>query len=181
MEKLVNCSLCNHEIAKSAKKCPHCGKKQGNFFKRHKVLTVILALIIIFLIIPTGESDSVDTSVPIADYKDQCIEVLYEDIARDPEAYKEQKVKFTGEIIQIMESGSKVTLRINVTKDDYDIYTDTIYVNYNYSENEKKLLEDDIVNLWGEAKGIKTYKSTIGTSISIPQVNAHSIELVPKK
>jgi len=47
MSKMVNCKACNKEIAKGVKKCVHCGKDQRNFFKQHKVLTFILAVIIL--------------------------------------------------------------------------------------------------------------------------------------
>lgn len=47
MSKMVNCKACGKEIAKGVSKCVHCGKDQRNFFMKHKVLTVILALIIL--------------------------------------------------------------------------------------------------------------------------------------
>lgn len=42
MEKLVKCKACGHEIAKSAKVCPHCGAKQK---KPHWVLGTILIVL----------------------------------------------------------------------------------------------------------------------------------------
>lgn len=47
MDKLVNCKACGKEIAKGVKKCPHCGKDQRNFFMKHKIITIILAIVII--------------------------------------------------------------------------------------------------------------------------------------
>ena len=46
MSKMVKCKACGKEIAKGTK-CVGCGKDQRNFFMKHKVLTVILALIIL--------------------------------------------------------------------------------------------------------------------------------------
>ncbi|MEG0670731.1 DUF4352 domain-containing protein [Clostridium sp.] len=46
MSKLVKCKSCGKEISKGAK-CPECGKDNKNFFMKHKVLTVILAIVII--------------------------------------------------------------------------------------------------------------------------------------
>lgn len=46
MSKLVKCKACGKEIAKSAK-CPGCGKDNRNFFAKHKILTAILAILII--------------------------------------------------------------------------------------------------------------------------------------
>lgn len=47
MDKMNNCKACGQEIAKGVKKCPHCGKDQRNFFMKHKIISVILAIVII--------------------------------------------------------------------------------------------------------------------------------------
>ncbi|MFL0252886.1 OB-fold protein [Clostridium neuense] len=46
-KSLTSCKACGKEIAKGVKKCPHCGKDQRNFFMKHKIITVILALVIL--------------------------------------------------------------------------------------------------------------------------------------
>ncbi len=71
MEKMVKCKACDKEIAKSAKVCPHCGKKQKN--KGFTVIAVILIVIGIFWAIGDGEtaasnsSSSSDTVLNIGD------------------------------------------------------------------------------------------------------------------
>lgn len=47
MSKSIKCKSCKQEISKGTSYCPHCGKKQSNFFMRHKVITIIGILIII--------------------------------------------------------------------------------------------------------------------------------------
>lgn len=44
---MTKCKACGADIAKGVKKCPHCGKDQRNFFMRHKIITFILAIIVI--------------------------------------------------------------------------------------------------------------------------------------
>lgn len=46
MSKMTSCKACGKEIAKGAK-CPSCGKDNRNFFMKHKVISFILAIIII--------------------------------------------------------------------------------------------------------------------------------------
>lgn len=58
---LVNCKACNKEIGKGVKKCIHCGTDQRNFFGKHKIITVILALVIIGGI---GSAMGDDTAAP---------------------------------------------------------------------------------------------------------------------
>ncbi len=47
---MKKCKSCQSEIDDKAKKCPNCQTDQRNWFSRHKILTVILALIIFSLI-----------------------------------------------------------------------------------------------------------------------------------
>ena len=182
-EKMTACKACEKEIAKGVKKCPNCGKDQRNFFGRHKIITGIVIIIILAIMASafggnSSKSTSVDNTISIDDYKSQCNTIVYDDIAREPDKYKKTKVKFKGKVIQVQESGSDVVLRINVTKGDYDIYKDTVWVNYKYSKDEKKILEKDIVNLWGEVQGSKSYQSVLGGQITIPEINARSIEFI---
>lgn len=51
--KLTTCKACGNEIARGVKRCVHCGKKQGNFFSRHKILTVLLGVLVIVIIVAT--------------------------------------------------------------------------------------------------------------------------------
>lgn len=48
--KLVKCKACSKEIGKGVKKCPDCGTDQRGFLGRHKILTGIIALILIGVI-----------------------------------------------------------------------------------------------------------------------------------
>ena len=183
--KMTTCKACDKEIAKGVKKCPDCGKDQRNFFGRHKIISGILLIIVLAIIgsacggnSSKSTSTSVDKTISIDDYKSQCNTISYDDIAREPDKYKKSKVKFTGQVIQVQESGSDIVLRINVTKGEYDNYKDTIWVNYKYSADEKKILEKDIVNLWGEVQGSKSYESVLGGQITIPEINARSIEFI---
>ena len=51
-----NCPKCGELIQVSAKKCKHCQADLRNWFARHKILTVILALILIGIIGSAGGS-----------------------------------------------------------------------------------------------------------------------------
>ncbi|WP_432355861.1 DUF4352 domain-containing protein [Sporosarcina sp. A2] len=61
---LVKCKACEKEIAKGVKKCPNCGKDQRNWFMRHKIMSVLGALIVLIIItnLASGDSDEVDAS-----------------------------------------------------------------------------------------------------------------------
>lgn len=113
-------------------------------------------------------------------FKDNCTSYSYDTIARDPGSYEGTYAKYTGKVIQVMESnfwGSTIyTLRVNVTKTKYS-YEDTIYVTYTQSEDSPRILEDDIITIWGTNEGTKTYETIFGASITIPQVDAKYVEI----
>lgn len=112
----------------------------------------------------------------VNDYKASCQSYSYKTIARDPDQYKGQKAVFTGKVVQVMESGGSISLRVNVTKARY-FYEDTVYVSYSPKDGEGRILEDDIITMWGTLDGIKTYETVMGASVSIPQLNAKYIQI----
>ena len=85
------------------------------------------------------------------DYIDSCKTYKYKDIARNPDKYYGKRAKFKGEVVQVVEGYFDTTLRVDVTKGKYGIYTDTMYVVYTpESSTEDRILEDDIITIYGE-------------------------------
>lgn len=111
------------------------------------------------------------------EFKNNCKVVEYEDLARNPDKIKGQDVKITGEVIQVMEDYTTTNLRVNITKSDYDFYTDTVYITYTPETGEDKILEDDIITIWGTAQGDCTYTTVFGGSVTLPLIEAKYIEL----
>lgn len=114
------------------------------------------------------------------DYITSCGTYGYKDIARQPDEYKGKKAKFRGKVIQVSENffdNNKVDLRVNVTQGEYGLWDDTIYVTYKYTDKEDKILEDDIINMYGTISGTETYVSVLGAKITIPSFNAKYITI----
>lgn len=116
----------------------------------------------------------------IQKYKDKCQTYNYKDIYRYAEDYKGKYVKYTGEVIQVMEDTygaiKMYTLRVDVTETDYG-YEDTIYVRYFPMENAPRILENDIITIYGELDGLETYTSIMGSSVTIPAVISNYVEI----
>jgi hypothetical protein len=111
-----------------------------------------------------------------AQYKSSCTAYSYETIARDPDKYILTYGKYTGEIVQVIEDGDDMQLRVNITKGRYT-YSDTIYVVYTKKEGESRLLEDDIITIYGVNMGTVSYTSVMGATITLPCVYAEYIDL----
>lgn len=101
----------------------------------------------------------------------------YGALAREPEKYAGVNVVFEGKVIQVIESGLDTQLRVNVTKNSYNLWNDTILVNYRrQSSSEPRILEGDIIKFYGKYGGIISYKAIFGQTIQIPHVAAAIIE-----
>lgn len=112
-----------------------------------------------------------------------CNEYTYKEIARNPHEYLNKNVKFTGEVMQVTESKgwfsdvTTVTVLLSVTKNEYDFYEDNVYCTYTYSKNESKILEDDIITIYGVCEGDYSYTSVLGSSITVPKVTIKYLDI----
>ncbi len=159
------------------------------YITKHKgiaglVLGILAMFFSFFFIINPSNNTSIlqnntqnEIVVDETEYKDECIEKSYEELARNPDNVKGTKVKVTGEVIQVTEYNNKIELRVNITKEEYGYYTDTIYVTYVPKAGEDKILEDDIVTIWGIAEGDYSYTSIMGSKVTLPKIDAKYIEI----
>ncbi|WP_455650322.1 hypothetical protein [Enterocloster citroniae] len=98
--------------------------------------------------------------------------ITYEQLARTPDDYIGQKVKFTGKVIQVIEGSGTVQIRIAVNKD----YDTVLYGEYKKSIVSSRVLENDIITIYGTSSGLLSYKSTMGGTITIPSVSIDKID-----
>ena len=107
-------------------------------------------------------------------YKEKCKTYTYNEIARDPDDYKGKKAKFSGEVVQCLESSdsSQVDMRVAIN-DDYD---QIIYVVYDMPEGASRILENDHITVYGELDGVYTYTSTMNAQITIPIMYAQYVD-----
>ncbi|KAF1084317.1 tRNA-anti-like protein [Sporotomaculum syntrophicum] len=124
------CKECGNEISSDAKKCPHCGKDQRNWFLQHKIITAILAIAVLMII---GSMGGEDTDTPSTSNKQSTNETavttkgqpqeppmvvtvakLVSDLDNNAlnasNTYKGEYVEVTGTLVNIDSSGGYFTL-----------------------------------------------------------------------
>lgn len=99
--------------------------------------------------------------------------VAYVDLARNPDTYKGQNIVISGKVLQVSESTKEIDLRV-ATDGGYD---DVVMVGYDPKLMSSRVLEDDVVIVYGNCIGLYTYTSTLGASISVPGLYADNIEI----
>jgi hypothetical protein len=107
-------------------------------------------------------------------------DVSYEMLAKFPDSYSNSRIITRGKVIQAIDDGTDVVMRVNVTADQsYRIFTDTVYVEYHRGfPSGERIIEADIVEFAGEFLGIKSYRSVMGATIQIPFVKSDSARVV---
>lgn len=105
--------------------------------------------------------------------------ITYDQLARNPEAYENEKVKFTGEVLQVLEGSRENTLRLSVHK-EYGYYdaSQVLYCGYDPSIIDFRLLEDDEITIYGYSIGLYSYEAVSGATITLPAIWIDKIEMV---
>lgn len=115
------------------------------------------------------------------DFIKSCEEIDYKTLARNPDSHKGENMKFTGQVIQVSDSNSifssGTTLRINVTAEENEfaeggyLWSDTILANVEIPDGADRILENDIIDIYGVCDGLYTYKTVLGDNKSLPLIN----------
>ena len=119
------------------------------------------------------------TSLTASQFKSKCKSIPYKNIARRPEKYRNKKIVFTGEVLQVISEEDGITTLLVFTKKSYFGYSDDLIhvVYYSGKKNESRILEDDIITFWGTSQGLYSYETTNGNSNTIPEMYAYYYKL----
>jgi excinuclease UvrABC helicase subunit UvrB len=99
--------------------------------------------------------------------------LTYSQLSRSPEQCKGKKITIKGTVLQVIENGNDVALRVALNGDTNKV----IYVAYKIGGDYKRILENDNVAIMGISNGLFTYQSSLNTDITIPLVNADYVIL----
>lgn len=97
----------------------------------------------------------------------------YTDYARRESRHKNEKITFTGKVVQVTEGSMYTVMRIAVAGNSDNI----IYTTYTPEENDIHMLENDQVTVQATYSGLHTYSSTLGGEITIPSCRASKVSV----
>ncbi|MDG5471471.1 toxin regulator [Jeotgalibacillus sp. ET6] len=98
--------------------------------------------------------------------------ITYDQLARTPDEFIDSKVKFYGEVVQVMEGDGYTQIRLAVNED----YDNIILAEFGSSITDSRILENDLITIMGISDGLISYESTMGGTITIPSVIVLNIE-----
>ncbi|WP_409302951.1 toxin regulator [Peribacillus sp. SCS-155] len=98
--------------------------------------------------------------------------ITYSQLARTPDKYMGEKVKFRGKVVQVIEGDGETQIRFAVNSD----YDTILFASFDSAVVNSRVLEDDVITIMGTSAGLITYDSTMGGQISIPGVSIDRID-----
>lgn len=201
--KMTTCKHCGAEIAASAKVCPQCGgKNKPPIYKRWWFIAIIVLIVLSAIGGSSSSSDgsasssttkarastasSVASVVPEIsedDYKAECQTVDYKELCRYPEKYEGTKIVVKVKVSQIIDanfSGSEKAWRTYTDNSGYGFYADDEYYMLDKRGGDAvKILEDDIINVYGEFTGLeKITRALTSTTDELPRIEVKYADLV---
>jgi len=95
------------------------------------------------------------------------VTVAYDDLARNTEQHTGKYLNMAGQVVQVIEDGDGAALRVLVDGDAGQ----AVYVQYpGYSK--ARVLTDDMVTMIARVDGRLTYKTVLGSEVTVPALTA---------
>lgn len=116
-----------------------------------------------------------------AEYKVSCTEYNYKDVLRNPDEYIGERVKVTVKVSSVHDKGllNPVKYYFAYANDEYDMWLGDQYGVFDYREAENpKILDDDVITVYGEISEPQETKSLIVNSQEIFCIDMKYAELI---
>lgn len=99
--------------------------------------------------------------------------ITYDQLARTPEKYDGSQVKFSGEVIQVVEDSNFTEIRLAVNS-NYDTILHCSIPKF--TGITARVLEHDMITISGLSDKLYTYTSVMGNKITVPSVYVSKVE-----
>lgn len=113
---------------------------------------------------------AVETDVNLDKLMEDAIEVTYDELARYPEKYRNIPLRLKGEVDQVIDGD----IRVAITQGTYG-WSDDVYVTLKGEAKDARLLQRDIVYIFGIGADTITYRGLYGQEVTRPYVKAYGI------
>ena len=116
--------------------------------------------------LPSSENKEID----INEYS---TEITYDELARNPEKNKGKKIILSGTIIQVIEGKDYSQYRLAVDGN----YDHIVFIEIPKSLLSSRILENDIIKIYGQSYGTIDYESTLSGNITVPAITVDKFEI----
>jgi uncharacterized membrane protein YcgQ (UPF0703/DUF1980 family) len=103
--------------------------------------------------------------------------ITFNQLARNPDSYEGKKVKFRGGVLQVNELDTEIQLRLSASSTSYGWSSDeVVYVYFDKSLISGRILDDDVITIYGVAKGLYSYETVLGSTVTLPLIQADKVD-----
>lgn len=102
--------------------------------------------------------------------------ITYDNLARTPDDHIGDKIKLSGEIAQVIEGDDSSQYRMAVDQD----YDKIVLIEVPKELLSSRILENDLITIYGESQGTVDYESTMGGTITVPAITVDKFEVTGK-
>lgn len=199
MNRTKICKYCKTVIPKNAKFCPSCYNKQDSALK----WVIIAVIMLIIITLPTEDKEEQNQNKPKTEhntasstdeitaepkkeetkkeYKKTCKEYAYKDVLRNPQKYIGKRIKVTVQISSVHEPSltNDTKYYFAYSEGKYGYWTGDRYGIFDKrSKEDMKLLEDDVITVYGEIADPEHTESLIINSSEVFCINMKYIDFI---
>lgn len=103
--------------------------------------------------------------------------ITFDNLSRNPDDYEGKKVLFTGEVLQVFELANEIQIRLATKANSWGGYIDSVvYIYFDSSLISSRILEGDVITVYGVARGLHSYTTVMGASVTLPLIEVEKIE-----
>ena len=109
-------------------------------------------------------------------YKEAVLNITYNELLRNNEDYQDEIVYFKGRVTQVAEEEGKfaISLATGMNKFTGNYLGDIVLVGH----EGQRVLEDDIIEVWGKVRPLMTMKSLLGTDKTMPTIMSLELNVI---
>lgn len=150
---------------------------------RKRIVAAVLMAILACIMLVGCDSGDFAPEISEGAYKAQCRQMDYKELFRYPDKYKGTKVMVKVRVAQIVSanfSGSRKAWRAYTDNSGYGFYADDEYYMLDKRGGDAvKILDDDIINVYGEFTGLeKITRALTSTTDELPRIEVKYADLV---
>lgn len=120
----------------------------------------------------TGTTESSGPPMTLSQVMIQAVDIEYDPLYRNIETHVGKIVHLKGKVVQVqIRGGDRYNLRLAMDGD----YDQMVYITY----SGDRVLDEDTVEVWGRVKGLYSYKTILGATVTLPEIHELFAEVNP--
>jgi len=141
------------------------------------VIVLLVSLVCWYEFLNSSTSVVSLTPTQLSELKTEARYIPYYSLTKYSETYMNEKVTISGEVSQVVENNGNDIQFLMIFSDNSSPTIGTVYVFYTKKPEERQILLNDTITLWGVSKGLFTYETPDGL-LTNPRINASIIEVL---